>query len=348
MKSPRSITAATVLLGLMLLVASFVPLPYLTFAPGPVYNTLGKVEGTSLVTISGRQTYDVSGELDMTTVREFGGPEQGVYLADAIRAWLDPAVTVVPKEKVYPDDSVTDKQVELQQAEDFRLSQAEAVGAALNYLKIPVTEQILATTIVKGSPSDGVIRAGSQIISVDGALIRKPSDVVQAVRSKPIGSRLDFVIVKDGQQVTKTLTTAKNPNDPKLPFVGMMVGVNYKAPFDIKFELDNVGGPSAGTMFALSIIDRLTPGAMTGGKHIAGTGTIDGDGQVGPIGGIAQKMVGAKRAGATLFLAPAENCNEVVGNIPKGLTVARVATLTEAVDIVTAYGKGQKFFPACK
>ena len=98
----------------------------------------------------------------------------------------------------------------------------------------------------------------------------------------------------------------------------MVLQYKFKFPFDVKISLDKVGGPSAGMMFALGIVDTVTPGDLTGGKHVAGTGTITPDGAVGPIGGIGQKMVGARSGGATMFLAPAANCDDVVGHIPDG------------------------------
>lgn len=345
---PLSVRLASAFLSIGIVVTAFVPLPYLTYAPGPTYDTLGEVDNKPLVSITGTSTYPSDGDLRMTTIREFGGPQDGVYLLDAIRAWFDPSITVVPKESVYPDDSVTDEQVQQEAAEAFSLSQNEAVGAALKYLKIPVQEFVIAQTIVKGSPSEGKVNAGSKIVSVDGVIMTTPKQVVEAVRGKPIGTALTFVVEKDGVPSTQILKSAPNPTDKTLPYVGMSVALRFVPPFDITFQLDQVGGPSAGTMFALSIIERLTPGDMTGGKNIAGTGTIDGEGNVGAIGGIAQKMIGAKRAGATLFLAPESNCDEVIGNVPRGLIVAKVSTLAQAVDVVTRYGKGETTFASCQ
>ena len=122
--------------------------------------------------------------------------------------------------------------------------------------------------------------------------------------------------------------------------LGIFLATSFEFPFDVSIALDDVGGPSAGMMFALGIIDRLTPEGMTEGRHFAGTGTIDSAGNVGPIGGIAQKMVGASDAGAEFFLAPADNCGEVVGNIPAGLGVVRVSTLDEARSAVEALAAG--------
>jgi PDZ domain-containing protein len=109
------------------------------------------------------------------------------------------------------------------------------------------------------------------------------------------------------------------------------VGYKYDFPIEVSLQLGDVGGPSGGMMFALGIIDRLTPGDLTGGLHVAGTGTIAQSGEVGPIGGVVQKLYGAKRSGATVFLAPAANCDEIVGNVPEGLRVVKIETLQDAL-----------------
>ncbi|WP_448630108.1 S16 family serine protease [Cellulomonas soli] len=122
--------------------------------------------------------------------------------------------------------------------------------------------------------------------------------------------------------------------------IGVYIDPAFDLPVDVAIKIDDIGGPSAGTMFALGIIDKLTPEDEADGQVIAGTGTMDVTGEVGPIGGIRQKMAGALRDGATWFLAPAGNCDEVVGHVPEGLHVAKVATLHEAREAITAIGAG--------
>jgi Lon-like protease len=137
--------------------------------------------------------------------------------------------------------------------------------------------------------------------------------------------------------------------DQPAPIVGIIVGGEYDFPVDVAIQLENVGGPSAGMMFALGIIDKLTPGELNGGEQVAGTGTIAGDGTVGPIGGIRQKLYGAKDAGATWFLAPTSNCDEVSGHIPDGLSVFSVDTLDDALAAleVIADGGDTSTLPTC-
>ncbi len=147
--------------------------------------------------------------------------------------------------------------------------------------------------------------------------------------------------------MTASITPSKNPAGRFI--LGVLLQYQFKFPFDVKISLEKVGGPSAGMMFALGIVDTVTPGDLTGGKHVAGTGTITPDGAVGPIGGISQKMHGARSGGATLFLAPAANCDEVVGHIPDGLQVVRVENLAEARKAVelAASGADTSGLPVC-
>jgi PDZ domain-containing protein len=155
------------------------------------------------------------------------------------------------------------------------------------------------------------------------------------------GDAVELTVVRDGEELPVSVT-------PRLEQVGgvdtWLVGITltteYDFPFDVHIQLDNVGGPSAGMMFALGIVDELTPGELTGGNDIAGTGTIDATGAVGPIGGIRQKLYGARDAGADYFLAPASNCDEVAGHVPDGLTVISTATLEESLDAIEVIADG--------
>jgi Lon-like protease len=146
-------------------------------------------------------------------------------------------------------------------------------------------------------------------------------------------------VERGGQPVTATITPKDNGQGRFI--LGVMLKYLFTFPFTVDISLEKVGGPSAGLMFSLGIIDTVTPGDLTGGKHVAGTGTISPDGLVGPIGGIEQKMQGARAGGATMFLAPAANCQEVAGQVPEGLQVVRVENLAEARDAVERAGSGQ-------
>jgi PDZ domain-containing protein len=332
---------------ILLVAAMFIPVPYVMTSPGPVFNTIGEVNDIELISISGTQTYPTEGELDMTTVSEFGGPQDGLDMFQAIWGWISPDRKVVPRESVYPEGQTAEENA-ARNIEAFSTSQSYAIAAAMKYLDEPVNEQVIVTSVGADTPAEDNLRAGDEILAVDGVAMTTPEQVVEAVRSKPIGTDLTFSVVRSGTNLEVVVTSSNRVDDPateqdeaKIPYIGIGIDVYYSAEFEIEFGVTGVGGPSAGTMFAIGIIDKLTPGALTQGKIIAGTGTIDPDGNVGEIGGIQQKLIGARDAGAVLFLAPQGNCDDVKGHIPEGLTVAAVATLEEAMSAIDSFNAGK-------
>jgi PDZ domain-containing protein len=321
-------------------VAFLLPVPFVKLSPGPTFNVIGEDEGTDVIRITGTETYPVTGVLDMTTVYETGGPRGGLTFVDAIGSWLDPSDAVVPQELLFPDDISSDD-VAARQAILFDTSQSNAIAAAMRYLDRPVEIAVVANAVYSDTPAEGVIEAKDEIVAVNGTPVSSAQQVVDAVRGEPVGTTFEFTVQREGTEEVLSVTSAENPDVPGSPFIGIGVGELYSAEFPIDFTLEDVGGPSAGLMFAMGIVDRLTPGSLTGGEHIAGTGTIDPDGVVGPIGGIRQKLAGARDAGAVLFLMPADHCAEAAGHIPDGLTVAPVTTLTEAISSVEAFTAGE-------
>lgn len=334
--------------------AMFIPVPYVMTSPGPVFNTIGEVNEIELISISGTETYPTEGELDMTTVSEYGGPQEGLDMFQAIWGWIDPDRRVVPRESVYPEGE-TEEENTARNIEAFSTSQSYAIAAAMDYLDQPIKEQVIVTSVGLDTPAQDKLRAGDEILTVDGVQMTTPEQVVEAVRSKPIGTDLNFSVMRGGTKLEVVVTSGTRPDDPEteqneatIPYIGIGIDINYSAEFEIKFGVTGVGGPSAGTLFAIGIIDKLTPGALTQGKIIAGTGTIDPDGIVGEIGGIQQKLIGARDAGAVLFLAPEGNCDEVIGHIPDGLTVAAIETLEDAMDEIEAFNAGATVTPCVK
>jgi PDZ domain-containing protein len=276
----------------------------------------------------------------MTTIREEGEPRSPLTVFGALVAWIDPDRAVLPRELLYGDDETTEE-VQQRNAVLFSTSQSNAVAAALTTLGEPLIEDVVVTAVVEGTPAFGVLDAGERIIAIDGAPVRVPEDVVEAVRSEPVGSTLAFTVARDGEEVDVDVVSAEKPDEAGVPYAGITVGVYYRAEFPIVFALDDIGGPSAGMMFALAIVDKLTPEDLTGGGHVAGTGTIDPSGTVGAIGGIRQKLAGARDAGATLFLMPEVHCEEAAGHVPEGLTLVPVTTLQGALDALAAWRAGE-------
>jgi len=342
-RPPRRRRVGRVLAGVGAVLAlslGLMPSPYVIEQPGPVFDTLGTSDhqGTErpLIFIPDRPTYPTDGRLDMLTVSVVGNPEQRPDWFSVVSAWLDPSRSVVPLEAIFPAEQ-TAEQRDAQNQVQMTDSQQDAVAAALGELDIPVPRTLDVQSVLAGSPAEGALRAGDAIRQVDGADVVDLADLQARVVAAGTSTPLSFAITRDGQESTVEVTPAARDGRP---VIGVVTSTDYRFPFEVDIQLDDVGGPSAGMMFALGIMDKLEEGSLTGGKAIAGTGTIDAAGEVGPIGGIRQKLFGAERAGAEYFLAPAENCDEVRGHVPDGLRVFSVTTLDDSLAALGAISSG--------
>lgn len=325
-------------------VSTMVGLPYVVMKPGPITNTLGKLDGTQLITVAGAQSYPTEGALDFTTVRIVGGPGVRVTVWDLLEAAVRPSEDVVDEELYFPK-GVTDKQVEEESTAEMVDSQQEAIAVALRAAGRTVTQRLVIAQVAKDSPSASVLKAGDEIVAVDGTRVATSEDIRTAIGKTPAGGTVTLRL-RRGE--SETDVSAKTRESDGRTTIGVFLGVRFDFPIDVKINAGDVGGPSAGTMFALGVYDTITPGALTGGQQIAGTGTIDYTGKVGPIGGIRQKLIGARDGGARWFLAPADNCDEVTGHVPDGLQVVRIATFDDARKAVEAIGaKRADSLPTC-
>ena len=322
-----------------------VHVPYAVLRPGPVTNTLGNgPEGKPLITVTGKTTYPTGGVLDFTTVEVYGGPKSPANGWDWILGHLDSNSEVVPQEVLFPT-GVTSKQIDQENAAEMASSQQEAIVVALRALGQKVPEVVTIAELSKDSPAKGFLRAGDVVASVDGKAATSSAALRAAIRAHKPGESAVFTVRREGVQKVFTVKTTQSEGHAA---AGVFLRTSFDFPTKVSIDAGDVGGPSAGMMFSLAIYDKLTPGALTGGARIAGTGTINSAGAVGPIGGIQQKLVGAKRGGAEWFLAPADNCDEVVGHVPDGLQVFKVATFAQARDAVQAIGtKRTASLPRC-
>ncbi len=345
--------ASTLMLIALLCAGVFIKVPYSELSPGPTVNTLGDHGGEPVLQISGRKTYPTSGHLNMTTVRVTSADFR-MNLAEAVYGWLAHDAKIVPHDTLYPDGK-TEEQSTQENAEEFSQSQESAKVAALKELHVPVQSWVIVSTVVKGSPAEGRLHAGDVIKDVDGTAVKAPDDVAKLVTRHKPGEKVVFTIVpakeqaaaeKANKPATKTekiTITTKTSDDEgaQRAIVGIAAGTDHTFPFTIDIKLADVGGPSAGLMFALGIYDKLTPGSLTGGKFVAGTGTIDDDGKVGPIGGIEMKTVGARDKGAQYFLTPADNCAAAAKDTPSGLTLIKVSTIDDALGALKDLREGR-------
>jgi PDZ domain-containing protein len=235
-------------------------------------------------------------------------------------------------------------------------SQDAATAAALSALHIPFRTEVAIPimAVTKGGAADGKLKAGDLLVAVDGRTAQTSDGYVRLIRAVTPGTALPLTVLRGGKRTTVTVTTAADPQNARQSRINVSVGpaqVKGIFPFKVRIRLsDTIGGPSAGMMFALSIYDLLTPGSLTGGKMIAGSGTIDPTGVVGPIGGIGQKIVGAQRDGAHLFLVAQENCAEAArAHYDKSkIRLVKVHTLAEAIEDVEAWRDDPKAdLPGC-
>lgn len=339
----RSLSAFLLFLVLASLLAQFVPLPFVILRPGPAVDIIGKPEdGAPVVTVAGAKTYPTSGSLFFTTVAQYGGPGRRPSAWDVGAAMLDPHAELLRESVVYPPQ-VTQQQVRDENTAAMADSQQEAVAVALRELGRPVTEKAVVAQVLPDSPATGRIEKGDVITAVDGTKVTHAPEITQLIQKSTGPVTLSLTRGSTQQAVTLTPVVRE-----KRRVVGVLVQPTFSFGVDVAIHAGDVGGPSAGMMFGLGVYDTLTPGALTGGQRIAGTGTLDSEGDVGPIGGIAQKMQGAKESGAGYFLAPKDNCGEVVGHVPNGLVVTPVSTFDQALTAVEAIAAGKATtLPAC-
>lgn len=334
--------ASTLMLIALLCAGVLIKVPYSEMSPGPTVNTLGDHDGEPVLQISGHKTYPTTGNLNMTTVRVTSA-DYNMNLAEAVYGWLAHDSIVVPHDTLYPDGK-TEQQSSQENAEEFSQSQESAKVAALRELGLPVKSQVIVSTVFKGDPAEGKLHAGDVIRKVDGKPVKAMADVAKLVTRHKPGEPVTFSVVpvkeaaaaeKAGKEATRTqdvkITTKAAERGSDRAVVGIKAGTDHTFPFTIDIKLADVGGPSAGLMFALGIVDKLTPDDLTGGHFVAGTGTIEDDGKVGPIGGIEMKTVGARNKGAQYFLTPKANCAAAASDVPDGLELVKVNTIADAV-----------------
>lgn len=331
--------AALVPLLVLGVVGSVVQVPFVALGPGPTFDTLGQVGGKQVVDIQGAQLDPTSGHLNMTTV----SVRDGLSIFEALGLWIDGRFGVVPRAEVYPPGVPRD-QVDKSNQADFKESQDDAELAALNLLKLPTRLQV--STVADNGPAKGVLRQGDELVSVNGKPVASSKDVVDAVQAAAPSSSLPLVIRRDGGEQTLQVKLGARPEDSTKAYLGITPRQVPAGPMRVDFNLADIGGPSAGLMFSLAMVDKLTPGELNGGRFVAGTGTIDPQGKVGPIGGIQYKMMAARDAGAETFLVPAANCNEARQHTPQGLRLIKVENLTGAVQSLGDVNAGRST-PGC-
>jgi len=320
------------------------PIPYVFFKPGVPDNVTG-----SLIEIKDAKSYEANGKLYITSIL-VTNPNSPVFGAETLYNWALGPHVVLPREVVYPL-AVEGRVIERDSRAEMAGSKVTATAAALSFLGYQFEEIYFVSRILEYSDAKGKLEPGDRILIVDGDKINEIEEIRGAYSDKKIGDVIDIeverVINGESRNVLESVRLVSNQElgaDPNRPAIGILVGTTAKFPVDIDFNIRGVGGPSAGLIFAVGVVEKLTPEDLLRGRQIAGTGSIDPNGRVRAIGGIEEKMIGASRKGATIFLAPRENCPDIK-HVPKGLKVIPVSTLSEAIAALRAPDGFR--FPTC-
>ncbi len=327
--------------------------PYAAEGPGPTVDTLGEVEGVQVVDVESTEgkteVEQPKGQLNMTTV----SVRTNMSLAQVIARWASTEDTIVPVEQIIPQDMTQEEVTEANEAQ-FTQSESAATVAAMDYLGKPV--EIVVAKVMDDAAAAGALEAGDILTSVDGQAVSKPEEAQKLIQAKAPGDEVKLGFkraadesaqpddkadaAKGAKEQTATVTLGENPNDKKQALLGILMSSQPVTDVEVTYNLQDIGGPSAGMMFSLAVIDKLSPGDLTGDHFVAGTGTIAEDGTVGPIGGIVHKVRAARDAGAELFLAPSSNCAEAMSRDTGDMVVASVDTIADAVVAMDAFAHG--------
>lgn len=336
----RSTVIAVTGLTTSLLIAAltFIPSPYAIGSAGPTFDTLGEIDGVPLVSISGAPTFPTTGELRLTTVSEAQASSTPFTVGQVIAGYFSSSSTVLPAEEIFGDPADREES-QNQSAQQWISSQEAASVSALEALGVPVPATLTIVEVLPESGAAGLLQADDVITAVNGQPIETYADLTDALGASEPGDDMTMTVMRAGQEVEATFPLLGTPGGDAR--IGIFIDPTFDLPIEVNVEIDSVGGPSAGSMFALAIMDKLTEVDELAGARVAGTGTIDVDGSIGPIGGVQLKMIGARDAGATYFIAPTTNCGQIVGHIPDGLIVYAVDDLDEAYDVIVGIGQSE-------
>ena len=318
-----------------MLVAFFVPTPYVLMSPGTPQNILGDA-----ISITGAQTFPTTGKLSVTSVM-VTNPDSYITGFDILNGWITSDEAVLPRAEIYPENE-TAEQSNQQGAADMQESQVNATSAALSLLGYKSESKLIINTVNPNSNAFKQLLTGDQIISIDQKVLTSATQITEYLGAKQVGDTVNLKVIRSTNGSTNGSTPIDVPvklskRDDGSAYIGVNIETKHNFPVDVKIKLDETGGPSGGLIFALGIVEKLQSEDLIRGRNIAGTGTITDTGKVGPIGGITEKIIGAKKAGVKIFIAPIDNCSDITHpELLKGIKVVPVATLSEALAVLRA------------
>ncbi|MEI7561897.1 MAG: S16 family serine protease [Actinomycetes bacterium] len=310
-------------------------------SPGTPQNILGDA-----ISISGAETFPTKGKLSVTSVM-VTNPDSYLTGFDILYGWITSDQAVLPRAEIYPENE-TAEQSNQQGAADMQESQVNATSAALSLLGYKGESKLIINTVNPNSFAFKQLLTGDQIISVDQKVLTSATQITDYLDSKKAGDVVKVSVIRSSDGSTPIEIPVKlSKRDDGSAYIGVNIETKHNFPVNVKIKLDETGGPSGGLIFALGIVEKLQSEDLIRGRNIAGTGTITDTGEVGPIGGITEKIIGAKKAGVSIFIAPIENCSDITHpELLKGIKVVPVATLSEALAVLRAPDNAN--FASCK
>jgi len=341
---PKLPTNTKIAVTALVLASLFLPSPFVILSPGNPQNILG-----SAITITGIKSYPTTGKLSVTSVM-VTDPDSYITGFDVLYGWFDKNRAVLPRVEVYPEgESAADSMKN--GAEEMSGSQTNATAAALNYLGYKSTSKLVITEVNDQTNANKLLYKSDIVLSVDDKKFESASEIMRYLDQKQPGDLVSIKVLRsESEIITKQIKLSAR--DDGSAFIGVNIQQNFNFPFQVKIQLAETGGPSGGLVFALGVVEKLTPADLIRGRNIAGTGTITADGQVGPIGGIAEKIIGAKKDGVKIFLAPIENCTDIKNKdqltnsgSKNDMKIVPVATLTEAILVLNL--PADTTYPSC-
>ena len=312
---------------------TFVKTDYYFMSPGPPYQwdiEYGNIEN-----------YEFDGNLFQLTVRR----DEANAL---IYAWsyVNDSVDLYPREVILPK-GVTPEELTQISIQNMKTSENVAIAVALTYLGYDIGSKgdgVSVVGILDDSPVKDKLQKGDLLNSINGEEISSATEFIATLRRYQIGDTVTIGVKRDfdGERKnievqTKLIEHVEYEGEPMVGFLATTVNERFDFPFEVDIKTGNVGGPSAGLMMALNVYNNLIPEDITNSLVVAGTGTIEIDGSVGPVGGIKQKVIAAKRAGAELILVPTANFEDAIPMATESTAIAAIDSFEEALKVISEY-----------
>jgi Lon-like protease len=314
-----AVVGVVALIGLVFAL-NFYRLPVVALSPGPMEDVLARLK------VEGSRVYDSEGKLYLTSV----GIDDNVRFYEALLDMANRDVQLVPRAQLYPEEQDS-AEIDKENVALMDRSKETATVVALRQVGYKIEPSgVEVTEVVAGAPADGKLRAGDEILAADGHLVDSTDEVRKAITGHKPGERVAFRVERGKGEKNVSVEVQEVEDQPRVGILLRDLFPNLPVKVTIQTQ-NNIGGPSAGLMFTLSIIDKLTSDDLTGGRRIAGTGEIALDGSVLPVGGVGEKLIAVHRLGVTTFLIPAENCAGVKGQVPDGLRLVKVSKVDDAL-----------------